>query len=125
MNSQAEADVPVLDIVKQVLSVVLVVAGIAGFYYFSDVKLLFRVIGLLAVFSAVVAMMLTTGLGRTVWVFALESRQEVKKVVWPNREETVRTTLLVFAMVSVVGLVLWLLDTFLFWGVRLLTGQGG
>jgi len=125
MNTQAEADVPVFDIVKQVMSVVLVVAGIAGFYYFSDIKLLFRVIGLLAVFSAVVGMMLTTGVGRSVWVFALESRQEVKKVVWPNREETVRTTLLVFAMVSLVGLFLWLLDTFLFWGVRLLTGQDG
>ena len=46
-------------------------------------------------------------------------------MVWPTREETMRTTLLVFAMVTVVGLVLWLLDMALFQGVRLLTGQGG
>jgi preprotein translocase subunit SecE len=70
-------------------------------------------------------MVLTTELGRTVWGFALESRQEVRKVVWPTREETMRTTLLVFAMVFIVGLILWLLDMFLFWGVRFLTGQGG
>ncbi|PPD50811.1 MAG: preprotein translocase subunit SecE [Methylobacter sp.] len=125
MNTQVEADVSVLDIVKQVFSVVLMVAGIAAFYYFSDIQLVYRVLGLLVVALAVVAMMLTTAVGQSVWSFALESKQEVKKVVWPNREETVRTTLLVFAMVSVVGIVLWLLDTFLFWGVRLLTGQGG
>jgi preprotein translocase subunit SecE len=70
-------------------------------------------------------MMLTTEVGRAVWSFVLESKLEVRKVVWPTREETMRTTLLVFAMVFIVGLILWLLDMFLFWGVRLITGQGG
>jgi preprotein translocase subunit SecE len=125
MNTQVETDVSVLDVVKQVFSVVLIIAGVGAFYYFSEVQLLFRVIGLLVVLSAVVAMMLTTDLGRSVWAFIAESKVEVKKVVWPTREETTRTTLMVFVMVSVVGIVLWLLDTSLFWGVRLLTGQGG
>jgi len=125
MNTQAEAATSVFDVVKQVFSVVFVVAGISAFYYFSDVQLLYRVIGLLLVMSLVIVMMLTTDLGRSVWGFVQESRQEVRKVVWPTREETMRTTLLVFAMVFVVGIVLWLLDMFLFWGVRLLTGQGG
>lgn len=125
MNTQVEADESVLDVVKKVFSVAAVVAGIGGFYYFSDVALLYRVIGILVVFSGVVAAMLTTALGRSVWTFAIESRTEVKKVVWPTRDETMKTTLMVFAMVSVVGIVLWLLDTALFWGVRLLTGQGG
>jgi len=70
-------------------------------------------------------LMLTTEIGKNVWLFVLESKQEVRKVVWPTREETVRTTLLVFAMVTIVGLILWFLDMFLFWGVRFLTGQGG
>ncbi|ASF45530.1 preprotein translocase subunit SecE [Methylovulum psychrotolerans] len=125
MNTQVETDVSVLDIVKQVASVVCLVASIGGFYYFSDVQLLYRVMGLLVVFSGVVAMMLTTVLGRSIWAFSVESKLEVKKVVWPTRDETMKTTLMVFAMVTVVGLVLWLLDTVLFWGVRLLTGQGG
>lgn len=125
MNTQAEAVTSVFDVVKQVFSVVFVVAGISAFYYFSEVQLLYRVIALLVIMSLVVAMILTTGLGRSIWVFVLESRQEVRKVVWPTRDETMRTTLLVFAMVFVVGIVLWLLDMFLFWGVRLLTGQGG
>lgn len=125
MNTQAEATTSVLDVVKQVLSVVFVAAGVAAFYYFSEIQLLYRVLGMLAVVVMVLGIMLTTDAGRNVWAFALESKQEVRKVVWPTREETIRTTLLVFAMVFVVGLILWLLDMFLFWGVRLLTGQGG
>lgn len=125
MNTQAEATTSVVDVVKQVFSVVFVVAGVAAFYYFSEVQLLYRVLGLIVVMSAVVGMMLTTDVGRSVWGFVLESKQEVRKIVWPTREETMRTTMLVFAMVFTVGLILWLLDMFLFWGVRLLTGQGG
>ena len=132
MNTQTESSVPVADIIKQVFSVVFVVAGVAAFYYFSadhayfkEVRLLYRVLGLVVVMLMVFGMVLTTGLGRSIWAFAQESRQEVRKVVWPTRDETMRTTLLVFAMVFIVGLILWVLDMFLFWGVRYLTGQGG
>lgn len=125
MNTQAEAASSVLDVIKQFFSVVFVVSGITAFYYFSDIQLLYRVLGLVFVAIIAVALLLTTQHGRSVWGFVVESRQEVRKVVWPTRDETVRTTLLVFAMVFIVGLVLWLLDMFLFWGVRLLTGQGG
>ena len=125
MNTQLEASTSVFDVVKQVFSVVFVVAGVAAFYYFSESPLLYRVLGLVAVVLIVVGMILTTGMGQNVWGFILESKQEVRKVVWPTRDETLRTTLLVFAMVVIVGFVLWLLDMFLFWGVRFLTGQGG
>jgi preprotein translocase subunit SecE len=125
MNTQVEASASVLDVVKQVFSVVFVVAGVAAFYYFSEIPLLYRVLGLVVLVVIAAGMTLTTGVGRTVWGFVLESRQEVRKVVWPTRDETFRTTLLVFAMVLIVGFVLWLLDMFLFWGVRFLTGQGG
>lgn len=125
MNTQVEASASVFDVVKQVFSVIFVVAGVAAFYYFSEIPLLYRVLGLVVVVLIVAGMILTTGVGRNVWGFVLESKQEVRKVVWPTREETFRTTLLVFAMVFIVGLILWLLDMFLFWGVRLLTGQGG
>jgi len=126
MKTQAEAPTAVYDVVKQVLSVVFVVAGVAAFYHFSEVvPLLYRVLGLVVVMLAVAGVMFTTEIGQNVWQFVLESKQEVRKVVWPTREETVRTTLLVVAMVTVVGLILWLLDMFLFWAVTLLTGQGG
>jgi preprotein translocase subunit SecE len=125
MKTQAEAPTAVFDVVKQVFSVVFVVAGVAAFYYFSDTPLLYRVVGLVIAVLISAGLMLTTEIGQSVWQFILEAKQEVRKVVWPTRDETVRTTLLVVAMVTIVGLILWFLDMFLFWGVRLLTGQGG
>jgi len=126
MKTQAEAPIVLFDVVKQVFSVLFIVAAVAAFYYFSEtIPLLYRVIGLLVVVLAVLGMMFTTSIGKSIWLFILEAKQEVRKVVWPTREETMRTTLLVFAMVTLVGLILWFLDMFLFWGVRLLTGQGG
>ncbi|HEY8096489.1 MAG TPA: preprotein translocase subunit SecE, partial [Methylobacter sp.] len=64
MNTQLEASTSVFDVVKQVFSVVFVVAGVAAFYYFSEAPLLYRVFGLVAVVLIVVGMMLTTGVGR-------------------------------------------------------------
>ena len=132
MNTQTQSSTSIKDILKQVLSVILVVSGVTAFYYFSvdrgelkEVALLYRVLVLVLIMTVVLAMMLTTELGQRIWGFAIESRQEIRKVVWPTRDETIRTTLLVFAMVFIVGFVLWLLDMFLFWGVRILTGQGG
>ncbi|MBK8817102.1 MAG: preprotein translocase subunit SecE [Methylococcaceae bacterium] len=124
MNTQAEAQTPVFDIIKQVFSGLLVVAAVAAFYFFSEISILYRVIALLVVMVIVFGLMFTTNLGRGLWLFFMESKQEVRKVVWPNRDETTRTTMLVIAMVFTVGFILWLLDMFLFWGVRLLTGQG-
>ncbi len=128
MNAQAEDASKILDVVKQGLSLVFVVAGVAAFYYFADQPgfiLLYRVLALVAVIILALGIMLTTDAGRNVWVFALEAKQEVRKVVWPGREETIKTTLLVFGMVFLVGLILWFLDMFLFWGIKSLTGQGG
>ncbi|MCX7087423.1 MAG: preprotein translocase subunit SecE [Methylococcales bacterium] len=125
MNAQAEAPASkLLDVVKQVISVVFVVAGIAAFYYFSHISLLYRVLGLLILMGIVLGIMFTTQIGQQTWMFILESKIEVRKVVWPTREETMRTTLMVFVMVLIVGVVLWFLDMFLFWAIRLLTGQG-
>ncbi|WP_341326294.1 preprotein translocase subunit SecE [Methylotuvimicrobium sp. KM2] len=125
MSTQVESSASVGDVVKQVFSIVFVIAGLAGFYYFSEFALLYRVLSLVVIVLIAMGLMLTTQLGQGFWTFALESKQEVRKVVWPTRQETMRTTLMVFAMVIIVGVILWLLDMFLFWGVRLLTGQGG
>ena len=124
MNAQAEEVTSVADIVKLISSVLVVIVGLVAFYYFSDFQLLYRVLGLLVVISAAVALGFTTVKGKSVWQFMLESKLEFKRIVWPSKDEAVRTTLLVFLMVFVVGLILWLLDMFLFWAVQLLMNQG-
>jgi preprotein translocase subunit SecE len=124
MSAQAEEVTSVTDIIKLVLSPIFVVAGVAAFYYFSDVQLLFRVLLLVAVVASAIGICFTTARGQSVWGFMLESKQEFNRVIWPTKDEAVRTTLLVFAMVLVVGFVLWVLDTILFWAIQLLMSQG-
>lgn len=121
---QINNEVSVSDLTKQIFSVVFLVLGVVGFYYFANVLLVYRVVALLVVAVGVLFLLSTTEAGKKVLSFISESKVELNRVIWPTREETTRTTMLVFAMVFVVGFLLWLLDTFLFWGVRLLTGQG-
>jgi preprotein translocase subunit SecE len=107
-----------------ILAVFVLIAGIVGFYYFEAQSQLYRVLGLLAVAGVAVAIVMQTAMGRGTWHFAVDSRIEVRKVVWPSRQETVQTTLIVFAMVLVMGIVLWLFDTALGAILKALTGQG-
>ena len=98
--------------------------AIAAFYVYSDQSLLLRVVGLLAVAGISVTLILFTAKGRSAWDFMQESRTEVRKVVWPTRQETVQTTLVVIAMVTVVAIFLWLLDMLLAWIVKSVIGVG-
>lgn len=111
-----------MDTVKLALAVLMLAAGIAGFYYYEGYSLLLRVLGLLAVAGVAVAVTMQTMVGRKVWLFASDSRTEVRKVVWPSRQETIQTTLIVFAMVLVMGIILWLVDMALVAIVRSVTG---
>lgn len=105
-------------------SAALVVAGLWAFYFFADYSLLLRVIVLLIIFAGSVTVMLTTAPGRQLWRFVADARMELRKVVWPTREETVQTTIIVIIMVLVLGIVLWLFDALLMTILRFLTGRG-
>jgi preprotein translocase subunit SecE len=63
--------------------------------------------------------------GGNLWQFVLDSRIELRKIVWPSRNETGMTTLVVFVFVAVAGMFFWVLDLVLAWATRALTGQGG
>ena len=123
-NSKAERSSKA-DVAKLLLAIVLLLGAIVAFYYYARYMLLVRVLGLLAAAGVAVAIALQTQIGRLARQFVQESRTEVRKVVWPTRQETMQTTLAVVVMVIVVGILLWLLDMFLVWAVQLLTGQGG
>ena len=114
-----------VDKIKLLVAVLLTLASIAGFYYYADQALLYRVLGLLAVIIVAVIIALTTQLGAETVSFGRASVVEMRKSVWPTRRETVQTTLLVLVMVILVGLMLWLFDMVLLWAVKMLTGQGG
>ncbi|MDG0980038.1 MAG: preprotein translocase subunit SecE [Halieaceae bacterium] len=101
-------------------AVALIVAlGVYGNSYFADQSLLYRVFGLLALTAAALAIVLKTEKGHNAWALIRGSRTEIRKVVWPTRQETVQTTLIVVAFVLVVALILWGLDSLLGWLVSL------
>lgn len=97
-------------------------AAIGGFYYFDDQPQWMRVIVLLVAAGITVLIALQTELGKTAWAFRREAIIEVRKVVWPTRKETVQTTTVVLIVVMIMALLLWMLDMFLAWAVRFLTG---
>lgn len=122
---QSETQSSTLDTIKLVFGILVLVAGIAGYYYFAEYSQLYRVFGLIGVVLVSAVLGLSTAQGRALRAYAYDSRVELSKVVWPTRRETMQATMLVVVMVFVVGMLLWLLDMFLFWGVQLITGQGG
>ena len=112
------------DRLKWAVAVLLLGGGIYGFYHYERYSLLLRVLGLLAVGGAAVGVALTTEAGRRALTFFQEAQLEVRKVVWPTGRETVQTTLVVMAMVTLLAVFLWVVDALLLWGVKLFTGQG-
>ena len=100
---------------RLILAASLLAGAIVLFYFFSEVSLLFRTLGLVAVFGVAVGIFLTTEKGRSTAGFLQEARLELKKMVWPTRIETLQTTLIVLVTVIIVALFLWAIDLFLGW----------
>ena len=110
------------DKLKLVAALALIALGVAGYHYFEGASHLYRVLGMLVLFGAAVGLFLTTEKGRALVAFMRAARAEVRKMVWPTRQEALQTTLIVMALVVIVGIFLWLVDMFLGWGVRQLIG---
>jgi len=113
-----------LDIVKMLLSLAILVAGIAGFYYFEDQSAPLRALGVLVAVVVAVFVVVQSTPGRNVWAYVASSRTEVRKMVWPTRAETLQTTLIIFVVVLLLSIFLWLFDMLLVEAVQLLTGRG-
>ena len=114
---------PRFNVLKWGVVVLLVVGGIVANTYFSDIAWALRTAIGIVLFIVALLIVLQTVTGRQFWAFAKASRIELRKVVWPTRQETIQTTLVVVAMVVFAALVLWGLDTLFFWLVGWLTGQ--
>ena len=98
-------------------AVLVLLAGVVGFYYFEDESQLLRVLGMLAVAAVAFFIAATSEPGKRSLGFVKEARVEVRKVVWPTRQETIQTTIAVLFMVILVAIMLWLFDMLLGWGV--------
>ncbi|MCV6614247.1 MAG: preprotein translocase subunit SecE [Cellvibrionaceae bacterium] len=122
MNAKAEPVEFRFDALKWVLVLALVAVGVVGNSYFAEQALLYRVLGLVALGAVALFVAVNTAKGHGFYSLLQESLVEVRKVVWPTRQETNQTTLIVVAVVIVMGFILWLLDTFLGWLASLIIG---
>ena len=111
------------DNAKLTVAILCVVAGIAGYYLLDNLWLRWgSVVAGLALGGVVVAL---SGYGRRLWAFSESARVELRKVVWPTRDETLKTTIAVFVFVTIAGVFFWLLDLVLSWATRFWTSPGG
>ena len=104
------------------LSLILLLAGIVMFYYFIDVRLFYRVLGLFFVLIVSSIILYQTSFGKTVYGYVIDSKIELKKVSWPTKQETTQTALGVVVIVVIIGILLWLLDMLLSWSIGTLYG---
>jgi preprotein translocase subunit SecE len=126
MTEQAQSSGPgALDTVKLVAAIAILVGGIAAFYLLSTYPIAVRWLIVLASLAGGIFMALQSLQGRTFAQFVQGSRVELRKVVWPTRQETLQTTLVVFVAILIMGIFFWILDWILGAVTRALTGQGG
>ena len=114
-----------LDTAKLILAIAILLGGIVGYYWFIDMPAWQRWLGMLAAIGVGMAVFMTSAQGQATWHFVQTARVELRKVVWPTRQETLQTTLVIIFFVVIMGVFFWLLDMFLLWATRMLTGQGG
>lgn len=122
MNAKAESKDSRLDILKWFAVALLVVVAVVGNQYFSAEPILYRVLGILLLAGGAAFVALQTAKGDAFFTLVKEARAEMRKVVWPTRQETTQTTLIVVAVVLVMALLLWGLDSLLGWSVSLIVG---
>ena len=111
-----------LDSFKLLLAIAVLIFGIVGFYYYEAESQLYRVLGVVFAVMVAIAISSTTRLGQGLIGFGREARMEVRKVVWPTRQETVQTTFMVIVAVIIIGIFLWLVDMLLAQAIQLVTG---
>jgi preprotein translocase subunit SecE len=124
MTEQVQESATALDVAKLAAAAVIVAAGVAGFYLLAAQPIWLRWMIVLAGLTLGALVSLQSYQGKTFWAFVQSARVELRKVVWPNRQETMQVTIVVFVMVIVLALFFWGLDTVLALLTRWLTGYG-
>jgi preprotein translocase subunit SecE len=124
MTQKVETGPSALDTVKLAAAVAILVGGIAAFYLMSSYPLALRWAIVLASLGVGIFVALQSVQGRAFWEFVQGSRVELRKVVWPTRQETLQTTLVVFVAILAMGIFFWVLDWVLGSITAALTGRG-
>ncbi len=124
MTTQSETSQSgALDIIKLLSAAAAIVGGLYSYYFFEfQVSLPLRVLMVLGGTGAGITIAMTSTQGQRLWSFIQGARVEIRKVVWPTRQETTQTAIAVFVFTLIMGVFFWLLDSGLLWLTRRLVG---
>ena len=121
-NTEAQGSGRSLEVLKWIAVSILLVVAIVGNYYYRDFSLPLRALVVVLIIAIAGGIALITVQGKSTVAFAREARIEVRKVIWPTRQEALHTTLIVAAVTAVMSLILWGLDGILVRVVSFITG---
>jgi preprotein translocase subunit SecE len=124
-TTQETSESGVLDILKLLVAAGVLVGGLYGYYYYLEWSLPVRVLLVLGGLAAGIVIAMTSVQGQRLWAFIQGSRVEIRKVVWPTKQETTQTAIAVFVFTLIMALFFWGLDSFLLWLTRTLVGSTG
>ncbi len=122
MTANTENQSNSLDIVKWGLAVILVAAAVVGNQFYSEESVLVRAIAVIVAFAIAGFIALQTVKGKKALEFARDAQIEVRKVIWPTRQEALNTTFIVLAATAILAVILWLLDMGLLKVINFITG---
>jgi preprotein translocase subunit SecE len=122
MNAKVENNSSSFDIAKWLFVFVLVSIGVVGNYYFAAESLLYRVLALLVLAIIAGWVSLQTTKGKSFAKLVVEARMEIRKVIWPTKQELMQTTLIVVVFVLFVALILWGVDSLIGWIISSIIG---
>ena len=109
-NTEAQGSGRGLEAMKWIIVAVLLIVAIVGNFLYRDIMPAVRALAVVILIAAAGGVALLTTKGKATVAFAREARTEVRKVIWPTRQETLHTTLIVAAVTAVMSLILWGLD---------------
>jgi preprotein translocase subunit SecE len=114
-----------LDVLKLLIAAALLVGGVFGYYWYLEWMLWVRVLLVLGGLAACIGVAATSTQGQRIWAFIQGSRIEIRKVIWPTKQETTQTAIAVFIFTLVMAMFFWALDSGLLWLTRKLVGSAG
>ena len=109
-NAETPDSSSAAEIFKWVVTFALLAVAVVGNYLYKDMSVVIRAAGVIVLIAAALGIAAITSKGKAAVIFARESRMEIRKVVWPTRQETMQTTLIVLAVSIVMALALWGID---------------
>jgi len=125
MDTKVETEPTMVDTAKLAGAVAIALVGFVAYYYFGDASVALRSLGVLVAVGIAVFVGLQSAQGQSLWRFVQAARAELRRVVWPTREETIQTTIAVLVFALIMGVFFWLLDLGLLYATSKITGQGG